>query len=105
MKDSRTDAESFAVSSSNSFIDTDAFPSALSDITLTTAKGILPYAAVCAIEAPSISAAIQKDFGYDNVKDIFKLSPSDQTSLAKELFYTTSAFEWQIWKYFRWKKV
>ena len=54
---------------------------------------------------PSISAAIQKDFGYDNVKDIFKLSPADQTALAQKLFYTTAATEWQIQKYFRWKKV
>ena len=54
---------------------------------------------------PSLSATLHKQFGFKNVKDIFKLSPADQEYLARQLFYATDAYDWQIRKYFRWKKV
>ena len=52
----------------------------------------------------AISSSLLKEFGLKNVKDIFHLSPSDQEDVARRLFYETSAQDWQIRKYFRWKK-
>jgi hypothetical protein len=53
---------------------------------------------------PAISSTLLKGFGLKSVKDIFRMSPADQEDLARRLFYETSAQDWQIRKYFRWKR-
>jgi REP element-mobilizing transposase RayT len=52
----------------------------------------------------AISSTLLKEFGLKNVKHIFHMSPANQEDLARQLFYETSAQDWQIRKYFRWKK-
>lgn len=51
---------------------------------------------------PTLSATIHKQFGYGEVKDVFKLSLTDQESLAYSLIRMTGAQRWQIRKFFRW---
>lgn len=53
---------------------------------------------------PAISSTLLKVFGLKNVKDIFHMSPDDQKDLARQLLYETTAQDWQIRKFFRWKK-
>ena len=42
--------------------------------------------------------------GSDPVNGVSKMSPADQEDLVRRLFYETSAQDWQIRKYFRWKR-
>ena len=53
---------------------------------------------------PAISSTLLKGFGLKSVKDIFRMSPAGQEDLVRRLFYETSAQDWQIRKYFRWKR-